>query len=153
LVVHTGEAEVGLAAQLIVTPDPYGWSQAIEAAMQCAEQQLLPQEPAFYLVPPKAPIGPTGSLQMLHAVGAPAGAWVCSFAGFNSGPVFVAGCSNLELSLVDFLTLGWQHADVNGQAKLWVWAPPQVIGLPVARHVLDLAHCEASQILHKTWLQ
>ncbi|MBM3977921.1 MAG: hypothetical protein FJ299_13165 [Planctomycetes bacterium] len=153
LVVKTNEAEVGLAAKLIVTGDAYGWGQAIDEAMQWAVQQLQPQAAQFYLVPPKTPIGPTGSLQTLHVVGAQPNSWVAYFAGFGTGPAFVPGCSNLQLSLVNYLGLGWQKADANGQAKLWVWAPPAVIDLPVGLHVLNVAHCENSQILQHTWLQ
>lgn len=151
--IATNDAPLGLGAHLIVTPDPYGWAQSIDEAVGWAKAQHEPQEASIYFVPPKTPITPSGSVQVLHAIGAEPGAWLAYFVGFESGPVLVPGCSNLQTGLVDFLSLGWQKADASGQSKLYVPAPPLAIGLPLRFYALDLAHCDATQLLHKTWLE
>lgn len=152
LVVQTNEASVGLGQHLVTSAgDQYAFGEAMADAIQWAQDQLLPQTDALYLVPPKTPITPQGSQQALRIVGAEPGALVGYFAGFTTGSVFVPGCTNIQTGLLDFFTLGWKFADAAGQAVLNVYAPPQAIGLDLVIHVADFARCETSQLLHKTW--
>jgi hypothetical protein len=153
-VVNTNQIDLGLAAALILSAgDQYAFGAAMAEAMDWADQQLVPQAEGLYLVPPQTPITPAGSPQTLRVVGAAPGALLGYFAGVVSGPVVVPWCSNIQVGLLDFLTLGWKFADASGQAQVAVHAPPQAIGLNLILHVADFTNCEVSQLLHKTWLE